>query len=206
MKGWLLFLYPKSWLNQYGEEYVALLEDTGLSLSTTVDIIKTALILQLNSLKKRLTSTFSTTSVTARLLMDLRLGIVVITLLLTLLSPTHALGLITTIALLLYISHKWPIPPRELTHIQHKRWTKVLTVTMLNLVSTIILMWLCVGLALNVGIGRYIIGNQLSLHIAGLDLSSLARISLNVISLFIGIIIIRAIANLQTNLLKLHKT
>src|SRR5215475_6111245 len=47
MQGWLLSLYPKVWLDQYGDEYAALLEDTGLSFAVVFDILKAVFLLRL---------------------------------------------------------------------------------------------------------------------------------------------------------------
>lgn len=42
----LILLYPRSWRDQYGEEYQALLEDLGLSLSTVANSVWTALTMR----------------------------------------------------------------------------------------------------------------------------------------------------------------
>lgn len=47
MRHVLLTLYPRSWRNRYGEEYQALLEDTGLNLWIILDVAKSALKLRL---------------------------------------------------------------------------------------------------------------------------------------------------------------
>jgi hypothetical protein len=40
---WLLFLYPRAWRRRYGDEYLALLEQTGLGWRTLVDCLRGAL-------------------------------------------------------------------------------------------------------------------------------------------------------------------
>jgi hypothetical protein len=47
MRQALLALYPRSWRDQYGEEYCALLEDIGISASVAFDVVGSALKLRL---------------------------------------------------------------------------------------------------------------------------------------------------------------
>jgi len=54
MQGLLLSLYPKAWREQYGEEYAALLEDTGMSVATVLDVAKVGCLLRLRAYEKSL--------------------------------------------------------------------------------------------------------------------------------------------------------
>lgn len=47
MRQALLALYPRSWRDQYGEEYCALLEDMGISPYVVFDVVRSALMLRL---------------------------------------------------------------------------------------------------------------------------------------------------------------
>lgn len=42
MKQWLIRLYPRSWQERYGEEFLALLEQESLTLRTIIDILRSA--------------------------------------------------------------------------------------------------------------------------------------------------------------------
>ena len=53
----LLALYPRSWRNQYGDEYCALLEDIGVNPSVALDAARAAFVLQLKEHRRVLTVT-----------------------------------------------------------------------------------------------------------------------------------------------------
>lgn len=98
----LLSLYPKAWRDQYGEEYEALLEDTGMSAATVFDIVKAACLLRFKAHERGLHVVLSLSLYALCGLICLRLGLTDNWPLWAPTNPARATGLFVTLLPLAY--------------------------------------------------------------------------------------------------------
>src|SRR5215471_15705202 len=121
MQGWLLALYPKQWRDQYGAEYLALLEDTELSPAVVLDIVKAACLARLQIHERMLVSSVAIALYTLSGCICLRLGLTDNWPLWAPTNPARAAGLAITLIPLLYMGHMWLQPIYQRMRVRHDR-------------------------------------------------------------------------------------
>ena len=153
MIGLLLSLYPKMGREQYGEEYKALLEDTGLSMATILDIAKAGCALRATTDERSLRVVAATFLYAFSGIMCIRLGMTENWPIWAPTSPLRAAGLIVTLVPLVYALHVRFTILRE----RQQRWQGSgavfwLVASPLALVSTLLLALMCGSLFLSTGL------------------------------------------------------
>lgn len=156
MVRFLLYLYPTEWRQQYGDEYAALLEDTGTPFEVLVDSIKTALSLRLRAHADIFVTLSAIAFYCVSGITCLRLGLTKNWPLWAPSNPLRAAGLFVTFVPLLIVAYIWLPPVYARLRQRHDRaYAIVRFIALLPLHALIILLSAWMGGSLLIGLSPF---------------------------------------------------
>lgn len=175
----LLSLYPKVWREKYGNEYRALIEDTGVTSATLFDVVKTAYLLQLELCAREISVLAATFLYTLSGVICIRFGLTENWVVWLPTSLPRAIGLILTLAPLVYaLSIRLSIANEYKAHWRRSIVTFWLVVVPTTLLATLASAFICSCLLMSTGKFGIHGGASFVCGVLGMALASIGFIKL----------------------------